>query len=46
VRGDALETKQTFLGHATDIATAAVAERFGDGAVDGKIQGHVVSIRA
>jgi len=34
------------LQEATDAATATVAERFGAGAVDGKIQGHIVSIRA
>jgi SAM-dependent methyltransferase len=34
------------LDHATEVATAAVSERFGPGAVDGKIQGHIVSIRA
>jgi SAM-dependent methyltransferase len=33
------------LKHATDVAAAAVSERFGLGAVDGKIQGHIVSIR-
>jgi SAM-dependent methyltransferase len=32
------------LGEATDIAAEAVATRFGRGAVDGKIQAHVVSI--
>ena len=31
------------LGEATDIAAEAVARRFGAGAVDGKIQAHVVS---
>ena len=36
----------SLLKHATDVATAAVSELFGSGAVDGKIQGHVVSIRA
>ena len=36
----------SLLKHATDVATAAVSERFGAGAVDGKIQGHIVSIRA
>ena len=34
----------TRLGEATDIATKAVAQRFGQGAVDGKIQAHVVTI--
>jgi len=32
------------LGEATDIATQAIARRFGDGAVDGKIQAHVVEV--
>ncbi len=34
------------LGEATDVATQAIARRFGNGAVDGKIQAHVVSIEA
>jgi SAM-dependent methyltransferase len=32
------------LGEATDIATQAIARRFGQSAVDGKIQAHVVTI--
>lgn len=32
------------LGEATDIAAAAIAKRFGPGAVDGKIQAHIVSV--
>ncbi|MFQ5570577.1 MAG: class I SAM-dependent methyltransferase [Rhodothermales bacterium] len=36
----------SLLGHATAVATAAVSARFGDGTVDGKIQGHIVSTRA
>ncbi len=32
------------LGEATDVATAAIASRFGPGAVDGRIQAHVVTI--
>ena len=32
------------LGEATDIASKAIAERFGGGAVDGKIQAHIVTI--
>ena len=36
----------SLLKHATDVATAAVSERFGTGTLDGKIQGHIVSIRA
>jgi SAM-dependent methyltransferase len=34
------------LGEATDIAAEAVARRFGRGAVDGKIQAHVVSVES
>jgi ubiquinone/menaquinone biosynthesis C-methylase UbiE len=32
------------LGEATDIATEAIAERFGPGTVDGKMQAHIVAI--
>lgn len=32
------------LGEATDIAAEAIAERFGTGRVDGKIQAHIVTI--
>jgi len=32
------------LGEATDVAAAAIAKRFGPGAVEGKIQAHVISI--
>jgi SAM-dependent methyltransferase len=32
------------LGEATDLAAEAIAERFGRGTVDGKIQAHVVTI--
>jgi SAM-dependent methyltransferase len=34
------------LGEATDVAADAIGERFGRGVVDGKIQAHIVSIRA
>jgi hypothetical protein len=34
------------LGEATDVAAEAVAKRFGRGAVDGKIQAHIVAIEA
>jgi SAM-dependent methyltransferase len=34
------------LDEATDIATAAIAQRFGPRAVDGKIQAHVVTIES
>ena len=33
------------LSEATDIAAAAIKGRFGPGAVDGKIQAHVVAIK-
>ncbi len=36
----------SLLGHATGVAAAALSARFGDGAVDGKIQAHVVTVRA
>src|SRR5687767_7244863 len=34
------------LGEATDVAAEAIASRFGRGAVDGKIQAHIVTIEA
>jgi SAM-dependent methyltransferase len=34
------------LGEATEIAVEAIARRFGRGAVDGKIQAHVVSVES
>ena len=34
------------LAEATDVAAAALAKRFGPGAVDGKIQAHVVTIES
>jgi SAM-dependent methyltransferase len=34
------------LGEATDVAAEAIAKRFGRGAVDGKIQAHIVTIEA
>jgi len=40
-----IETRnKSRLGEATDIAAEAVAQRFGPGSVDGKIQAHVVTI--
>jgi hypothetical protein len=32
------------LGEATDAGAAAIARRFGDGAVEGKIQAHVIEV--
>ena len=34
------------LGEATDIAAEAIAQRFGRGAVDGKIQAHIITIES
>lgn len=34
----------SLLGEATDLAAAAIAREFGPGAVDGKIQAHVVAV--
>lgn len=34
------------LSEATDVAARAIAERFGTGAVDGKIQAHIVTVDA
>jgi SAM-dependent methyltransferase len=34
------------LGEATDVAAEAIARRFGRGAVDGKIQAHIVTIES
>ena len=39
---DARDTSR--LGEATDVAERAIARRFGPGAVDGKIQAHVVTV--
>jgi ubiquinone/menaquinone biosynthesis C-methylase UbiE len=46
LRNEIVERDAALLAQATDVATAAVAERFGAGAVDGKLQAHVVSVRA
>jgi ubiquinone/menaquinone biosynthesis C-methylase UbiE len=46
LRNEIEERDASLLEHATDVAAAAVSARFGAGAVDGKIQAHVVSIRA
>jgi SAM-dependent methyltransferase len=39
-----IEARDGSLAEATDVATDAVARRFGVGAVDGKIQAHVIAI--
>jgi len=43
-RNTAAERDMSRLGEATDIAAEAIAQRFGRGAVDGKIQAHIISI--
>jgi SAM-dependent methyltransferase len=45
LRNEIENRNSSLLQRATDVATAAIAERFGQGSVDGKIQGHVVSVR-
>jgi SAM-dependent methyltransferase len=44
LRGEIETRGAARLGEATDVAAAAIAKRFGSGAVDGKIQAHVISI--
>jgi SAM-dependent methyltransferase len=44
LRGEIEARGAARLGEATDVAAAAVARRFGDGAIDGKIQAHVIAV--
>ena len=44
LRGEIEARGAARLAEATDVAAAAIAKRFGSGAVDGKIQAHVISI--
>jgi ubiquinone/menaquinone biosynthesis C-methylase UbiE len=44
LRNEIESRDKSLLEHATEVATTALLERFGAGAIDGKIQGHVVSI--
>jgi SAM-dependent methyltransferase len=44
LRSEIEERGKARLGEATDIAAEAVAQRFGRGSVDGKIQAHIVII--
>ena len=44
LRGEIEARDASRLEEATTVATAAIARRFGDGPVDGKIQAHVVTI--
>ena len=46
LRNEIEERDATLLDHATDIAARAVAERFGTDDIDGKIQAHVITVRA
>jgi SAM-dependent methyltransferase len=44
LRSEIEARSQSRLGEATELATAAIAARFGPGPVDGKIQAHIVAI--
>jgi len=44
LRGEIEARGVTRLGEATDVGAAAIARRFGDGAVEGKIQAHVIEV--
>ena len=44
LRGEIEARDASRLTEATDIAAAAIARRFGEGVVDGKIQAHVISV--
>jgi SAM-dependent methyltransferase len=46
LRGEIQARSGASLGEATAVVAAAIAARFGDGPVDGKIQAHIVSIVA
>jgi hypothetical protein len=45
LRHEVLARSSTGLADATSACAAAIAERFGQGPVDGKIQGYVVSVQ-
>ncbi|MGC4106323.1 MAG: methyltransferase domain-containing protein [Thermomicrobiales bacterium] len=46
VRGEIESRGPSRIAEVTDTVTAALADRFGDGAVDGKIQAHVIAVEA
>ena len=46
LRNEIENRDSSLLESATEIATAAISNRFGNGAIDGKIQGHVVTVEA
>jgi SAM-dependent methyltransferase len=46
LRNEIQSRDASLLEHATGVATQAIREKFGDGAVEAKVQAHVVSVRA
>jgi ubiquinone/menaquinone biosynthesis C-methylase UbiE len=46
LRNEIENRDRSLLEYATETATAALAERFGTGTIDGKIQGHIVTVIA
>jgi hypothetical protein len=46
LRGEIEVRDAACLGEATERAERAIAERFGTGAVDGKIQAHIVTVES
>jgi SAM-dependent methyltransferase len=46
LRNEIENRDSSLLESATEVATAAISKRFGNGAIDGKIQGHVVTVEA
>jgi SAM-dependent methyltransferase len=46
LRNEIEARKVSLLGEATDIAAEAIAQRFGRGAVDAKIQAHIITIES
>jgi SAM-dependent methyltransferase len=46
LRGEIESRDRSGLGAVTEVATKAIAQRFGPGPVDGKIQAHVVTVEA
>jgi SAM-dependent methyltransferase len=45
LRNEILRNQSTTLRDAIEVAASAIRDRFGEGAVDGKIQAHVISVR-
>jgi SAM-dependent methyltransferase len=42
---DEIEARRASLDEATDLAAEAIAKKFGRGAVDGKIQAHIITVQ-